>query len=68
MCNSRDDFEITDRMLSAGVNEFACVTDMGADVAEVTPEDLRAVYIAMRRLEGSRPTPPQYESVEVGLG
>ena len=47
----RDEIEVTGEMLAAGEQELALNFDVGALVCAVTAVELRAVYIAMRRLE-----------------
>ena len=45
------EIEVTGEMLAAGERELALSFDVGALVCAVTALELRAVYIAMRRLE-----------------
>jgi hypothetical protein len=46
-----EEIEVTGEMINAGLRELDILCDPFARSSEITGADLRAVYIAMRRLE-----------------
>ena len=55
--NSTDEIEVSSEMIDAGFAELAISGDFFSTVSALSASDLRAVYIAMRRLESADLSP-----------
>ena len=60
--------EVTEEMVAAGLCELSVICDDVAAASKVTSADLRAVYIAMRRLETAPSVTLEFTNVDTGDG